>query len=122
MRETAPGVMAWVYRLWNARASREHGALVSGIPDDLLPLLKEIGETHLEALCANARAWADGRSHYNVDIQGAPYTQLPTSQYRVWCLEMLQKRYNALDSDARSKVAELLEGQGGLEPLLRVPN
>ena len=121
MRETAPGVMAWVYRLWNARASREAGDLVSGIPDDLLPLLKEIGETHLEALCANAEAFAEGRERYDVEVQGTPYTGLPVSRYRVWCLEMLQKRYRALAENARTSLETLLDEQGCLEPLLRFP-
>ncbi len=119
MRETAPGVMAWVYRVWNARASREHGDLVTDIPADLLPLLKEIGETHLEALCANAEAFAEGRERYDVDIQGAPYTGLPVSHYRVWCLEILQKRFKALDDNACSRLSRVLEEQGCLEPLLR---
>ncbi len=122
MRETAPGVMAWVYRVWNARASREHGELVSGIPDDLLPLLKEIGETHLEALCANAEAFAKGQERYEVDIQGTPYTDLPVSHYRVWCLEMLQKRYKALGENAHSGLSKVLEEQGCVEPLLRLPD
>ena len=122
MRETAPGVMAWVYRVWNARASREHGDLVSGIPGDLLPLLKEIGETHLQALCANAAAFADGKDRYDVDIQGTPYTGLPVSQYRVWCLEMLRKRYAALGENTRSDLSKVLEEQGCLEPLLRIPD
>lgn len=30
MRETAPGVMAWVYRLWNARASRAADRPIAG--------------------------------------------------------------------------------------------
>jgi glutathione S-transferase len=120
MRETAPGVIAWVYRVWNARASRDHGQLVSGVPDDLLPLIKEIGETHLEALCANVKAWSRGESHYDVKVQGAPYTGLQTSQYRVWCLEMLQKRFKALDDASRETVSRLLDARGALEPLLRL--
>lgn len=120
MRETAPAVMEWVYRLWNTKASRVEGDLVAGIPDDLLPLLREIGETHLEALCANAGAWAAGQKHYDATIQGVHYSDLPTSQYRVWCLEKLQQHFAALAGVAHKQTAELLEGQGCLEPLLRV--
>ncbi|MBI1239379.1 MAG: glutathione S-transferase family protein [Alphaproteobacteria bacterium] len=117
MRETAPAVSEWVYRLWNARASRVDGPLVAGVPDDLLPLVKEIGETHLQALCANADAWARGDKSYEMVIQGAPYRAVPTSQYRVWCLEKLQERFRAVDDGA---LAALLGGQNALEPLLRI--
>ncbi len=120
MRETAPAVMAWVYRVWNARASRMTGDLPAGIPDDLLPLLKELGETHLEALCANAKAWADGEKRHDAEIQTVHYRDLPTSQYRVWCLEELQRRYRQLDEEAQASVSGLLKSQGCLEPLLRI--
>lgn len=121
MRETAPAVMEWVYRLWNARGSRMKGGLVSGVPDDLLPLLKEIGETHLEALCAEAVAWGGGQKRHDMTIQGAPYRDLQTSQYRVWCLERLQQRYAALGDNARRAVTDLLDSQNCLEPLQRIP-
>jgi glutathione S-transferase len=120
MREEAPAVMEWVYRLWNARGSKVEGQLVSGVPDDLLPLIKEIGETHLENLCANALAWGGGESHFDVTIQGAPYTHVPTSQYRVWCLEELQRRYRELPDPAQGEVKSILEGQGAFGPLMRI--
>ncbi len=122
MRETAPGVMEWVYRMWNAKASKVAGGYVSGVPDDLLPLLKEIGETHLENLCANAQAWGAQQKSFSVTLQGAQYTNVPTSRYRVWCLEKLQERFEELPPPAQDQVMQLLDGQGCLEPLLRVNN
>lgn len=120
MRETAPGVMEWVYRLWNARASRIEGGLASGAPEDLFPLFREIGETHLEALCANAEAWKAGAKRHDAAIQDVVYRNLQTSHYRVWCLEKLQERYRALGEDSRARVDAALKPQGCLEPLLRL--
>lgn len=120
MRETASPVMEWVYRLWNARASKVSGSFVTGVPDDLKPLLVEIAGTHLEALNANAEAWAAGQTYYDVDIQGAPYRKLPTSHYRVWCLEELQRHFNALEGTAKADAEALLGETGCLEPLLRI--
>jgi glutathione S-transferase len=122
MRETAPGVMAWVYRVWNARASRTSGTLVSGIPGDLLPLLRELGETHLEALNANALAWQAGETRHGLTIQGTVYRDIQVSQYRVWCLEVLQTRYRALDDAAREILDPVLQSTGIIEPLLRLPD
>mgnify|MGYP000341698698 CR=1 FL=1 len=120
MRETAPGVMAWVYRLWNARASKLDGEFVSGVPMDLMSLFREIAETHLEALNANALAYARGDKLYNVDIQGAPYQNLQTSQYRVWCLEQLQQRFNEVPDAKKDELSNVLEASGCLEPLMRI--
>ncbi len=120
MRETAPAVMEWVYRVWNARASRTTGQLVTGISDDLGPLLDEIGATHLEALCANATAWAAGQKHYAATIQGTDYTDVPVSQYRVWCLEKLQERFHALPDAAKAETTALLQAHNCLDPLLRI--
>jgi len=122
MRETAPAVMAWVYRLWNAKASNLRGEMLTRIPDDVLPLLSEIGETHLENLCANATAFQAGQSHFAVQIQGAEYTKVPTSRYRVWCLEKLQERFGEFDGGDKADLTELLDRQACLKPLQRISN
>ena len=121
MRENASGVMAWVHRVWNARGSRTSGGLVRGIPDDLLPLLRELAETHLEALNANALAWRAGGARHGMTIQGTAYRGLQTSQYRVWCLEKLQAHYHALDDAARADLDPVLQSSGVIDPLLRLP-
>ena len=57
MRDRAPAVYRWVARVWGTRASEVGGRpLLEGLPDDLGPLLRESGETHLEMLAANAEA------------------------------------------------------------------
>lgn len=122
MRETAPSVMEWVYRLWNTKASQVSGEPISGVPDDLLPLLTEIGETHLENLCANADAWAKSEKSFAVTLQGTRYQNLPTSRYRVWCLEKLQERFEELTPPAQDTLRSLLDKTGCLEPLMRLSN
>src|SRR6056300_1717452 len=119
MRERAPNVMAWVYRVWAAN-TRKGAPLPTEIPEDLQPLLREIGETHLVALNANARAWISGDSYYDVDIQGVPYTRLKTSVYRAWCLEKLQAAYERLESDAKGHLDQLVGTLGMVPELLKV--
>ena len=120
MRETAPAVMAWVYRLWNARASRIAGDALNETPADLSPLLREIAETHLENLCANAAAWGAGGKRYEARIQGAHYRNLPVSRYRVWCLEKLQERLRETPDAARPALEAMLDRHDCLEPLRRI--
>jgi glutathione S-transferase len=120
MRETAPGVYAWVARLWNARASRTRGALVTGVPDDWGPLLDDVGAAYLPFLAANAEAWVRRVRRFDVAVQGVRYRRLRTSRYRVWCLEQLRGHYEALPEDARTAASARLERHGCQGPLWRV--
>ena len=120
MREQAPAVMEWLYRTWNARASRTNGPLVDGLPADLMPLLEEIAQTHLENLCANAKAWAAQEKSFNVSLQGTSYENVPTSRYRVWCLEQLQAQFREADIASGHVLRDVMEKTEALEPLLRI--
>ncbi len=117
MRQRAPAVFAWVGRLWNARASKLTGELVQGIPEDLLPLLREIGETHLTNLLANAAAWCANMDTFEVNIQGTQYTDLPVSRYRRWCLEQLQQQWQQLPEAARAIGREIPDLRGCVDLL-----
>ncbi len=121
MRERAPASYRWSSRMWNARASGlAMRPLADGVPDDLSPLLREIGETHLEALAVNAVAHAQQARHHELPIQGTTYHRVPTSPYRVWCLEQLRARYRELGPADAERVRALLESDGCWEPLWRV--
>ena len=100
----------------DVRISKE--ALEVGVPVDWQPLLSEIGATHLEQLDANARAWKAGRRRFEVETQGVRYRDLPTSQYRVWCLERLRAHFDALPEIHRKEARALLAGSCW-EPLWR---
>lgn len=119
MRARAPAVAEWVARLWNATASRSSGGTLADVPADWAPLLDEIGATHLEQLAANARAWGEEQDHFDAVIQGVRYARLPTSRYRVWCLEQLRAHFLALPLSARERAQSLLARHGCWEPLWR---
>jgi len=121
MRDEAPGVLAWVARLWDARPGNVPGGFVSAgeLPDGWLALVADAGAGYLEHLHANALAWRERRRRFDVTSQGVRYRDLPTVQYRVWCRERLQDHLAALPEAARARVQRTLEGCGALEPLLR---
>ena len=120
MRDRAPAVYAWVAGVWNARATRPGGALLAGVPADWGPLLDDVGAAYLPYLCANAEAWKAKRRRFDVVIQGATYVQVPTSRYRVWCLERLRMHCDGLPVDVRATARALLERHACWEPLWRV--
>jgi len=101
MRRQAPGVYAWVGRMWNARATATAPQLLVDIDPPLSALLAEACETHLVQLRENAIAHARGLRRYDQEIQGCRYTRVPTSRYRVWCLEELRREWQRLDGKAR---------------------
>ena len=121
MRDRAPSVYEWVARTWNARASRIGSReLLGGLPEDLGPLLRESGETHLEMLAANAEAHGAGQSHHDFRVQGVGYERVPTSAYRVWALEQLRRNFRRLPREPRERAEHLLKAHGCWVPLWRV--
>lgn len=117
MRLRAPGVFAWQARLWNARASTTGDELVATLPEDLNPILDDLGAAYLPYLNANAEAWQKGLSRFDPLIQGVQYRAVPVSQYRVWCLEQLQQHARAVPESAQSRVQEILEARNCWSPL-----
>jgi glutathione S-transferase len=122
MRQQAPAVLEWVARLWNTRPDDCTGAWVDGVPDDLGPLLDEIGGHYLPYLCANVDAVAGGKKRFDADIGGVAYRGARYSRYRVWCLQELRTHYQALPEAAQAEACDLLEKHRCWEPLWRHDN
>ena len=76
------------------------GEWLQGIPDDLGPLLDDIGDAYLPYLCANVDAVAAGNSRFDVEVGGVAYRRARYSRYRVWCLRELRSHYLALPGQA----------------------
>ncbi|MEH6593048.1 MAG: glutathione S-transferase C-terminal domain-containing protein, partial [Halioglobus sp.] len=119
IRQEAPAVLEWVARLWNTRMSDCTGDWAQGIPNDLAPLLDDIGSTYLPYLCANVDAVAAGKTRFDVDVGGVAYQGARYSHYRVWCLQVLRSHYLALPTPAQEAAKTLLERHACWEPLWR---
>jgi glutathione S-transferase len=120
MRETAPHVMEWIMRVWNARASQMTPTLPDSLPEDVWPLIEEIGKTHLPALNANAEAMKAKQKTHSVTLEGYPYEKLPTSEYRLWCLSELHRHYHALASQNKRSVDQVLQATGAKAAFLQL--
>ncbi|MEP4486747.1 MAG: glutathione S-transferase family protein [Halioglobus sp.] len=119
VRQRAPAVLEWVARLWNTRLSDCDGTLVSGIPEDIGPILDEIGKAYLPYLCANVTAVSAGEKRFDADIDGVPYRGARYSRYRVWCLQELRSHFQSLGVDEQSAAKDLLQRHHCWEPLWR---
>lgn len=120
MRERAPGVLEWQARLWNARGSADANAAWEMEPSGVEALLADVATAYLPYLNDNARAWQAGQTHFDPQIEGVQYEAVPVSQYRVWCLEQLQRRVKALPFEARADAEAMLERYGCLAPLFEI--
>lgn len=122
MRDAAPAVYEWLGRMWNARASRVNGPLVASdhVPDDWLPVLKDMASCYLPYLNANARAHLAGDKMLRVTIEGTAY-HLPVHRYRVACLENLQAAWKSLPEPVGARTRALLESTGIWSELWQVP-
>ncbi|MFM8375263.1 MAG: glutathione S-transferase C-terminal domain-containing protein, partial [Phenylobacterium sp.] len=108
LRETAPAVLAWTARLWNARPEAiAESPLPDAAPPDLDPLLRLAARDHLAELSANARAAAAGLRVARFR-RGDTGWSLPVSPYRVQCLSDLQSAFAALSPDDRAEGLERL--------------
>lgn len=108
MRNDWPAIAEYVARVWNAGATAGDVSLVSEVPADAEPMLREIAETHLVQLRENTLAYGRGDSLFEMTVQGCRYKKLPVSQYRVYCLERLREEFDALDTASQEKVKALL--------------
>lgn len=112
MRQRAPRVYTWVARMWEARVQPPSAELLAEVDAPLAALLREACETHLVQLRENARAHAEGATHFAQEVQGCRYQRLPVSRYRVWCLEQLRHHWRALDGATRTALRTHLPEPG----------
>jgi glutathione S-transferase len=102
MRQRAPRAYTWVARMWEGRPQPHTAEILSEVDAPLAAPLREACETHLVQLRENARAHANGASHFAQEVQGCRYERLPVSRYRVWCLEELRRHWQALDGTTQT--------------------
>ena len=119
LRQEAPGVLEWVARLWNTRPEHMRGEWPSSLPEDINPLLEDLGKGYLPYLCANAEAVRVGKKRFDVDVDGIHYRRARYSRYRVWCLSELRARFAHMAAPEQEAIQALLETSGCWEPLWR---
>ena len=117
LRQTAPAVLEWVARLWNTTQEDLQGDWLATLPDDIKPLLRDIGAGYLPYLTANAEAVRDGRQRFDIQIDGIEFKNARYSRYRVWCLNELRERWLGLTDEAKKTTQDLLAGQGAWDAM-----
>ena len=102
MRARAPSVFEWVARMWNAKALDSGPQFIAEADDALTALLVEACDTNLVQHKYNEQAFAAEAARYEMRVQDTDYKRIPTSRYRLWCLENLRREWAALDDEAQT--------------------
>lgn len=111
LKQGAPHVVAWVERMLDPKAEGGFESWAE-LQDGLEPFLAhQVGRLFLPWSDANARALADGREEFQVDLGGRSWDQKP-QKYHARSLEALRRRYAAVED--RAALDEILERTGCL--------
>ncbi|MEC7512602.1 MAG: glutathione binding-like protein [Pseudomonadota bacterium] len=120
MRARAPHTYAWLARLWNAKAqalgAKQHWVFPKG--RHWTPLLDRIANDYLPYLKANAEAFRDGERRFDFVGKNHSFRRTKTTFYRVWCLEILQRHYRALNARDKAHVDGLFAPVGRISKIL----
>lgn len=111
MRERAPKVYEWVARMWTVKPKGDEPSLINSVDQGLGAFLDEICETHLEQHRQNAAAVSAGQDRFEMKIQDCTYSDVPSSRYRVWCLENLRAAWQDLSSEDAARLKNVLNSE-----------
>ena len=112
--EVSPRIVAWVDQLEDqsgiepADGDWNHPG---DLPDTLRGILEEVGRVYVPALLTNARALQAEEKTWETEIDGALWTQ-QTFPYQAKCLRWVNEQYQALNSNDRARVDNILDGTG----------
>ncbi|HYL58524.1 MAG TPA: glutathione S-transferase family protein [Candidatus Acidoferrales bacterium] len=92
---TSPNVLAWIHRMLWPRAEGDFEPW-SKLAPTLTPLLEgQVGRLFMPWTVANAKALADGKEEFSVELGGRTWTQKP-QKYHAKSLSVLRAKYAAL--------------------------
>lgn len=119
MRMQAPNTYEWLARLWNAKTSKlgNNPTWIWPEGDYWNPLLDRIANDYLPYLQQNANAYLNNKKRFNYCGKNIDFPKTKTTNYRVWCYEVLQKEFQNLKQNDKDRVESLFQHVGGLHAL-----
>ena len=119
MRMHAPNTYEWLARLWNAKTSKlgTEPEWIWPESDYWSPLLDRIANDYLPYLTQNANAYLENQKRFNFTGKNIEFPKTKTTDYRVWCYEVLQESFHKLSDFDKGRVEKLFKDVGGLGAL-----
>lgn len=112
--QLSPRTVAWVGTMEDQSGlepQEEDWSKLEELPPSLKGILGEIGRVYAPALIANAKALAAGEKKWQAQIDGGSWSQ-QSFPYQRKCLLWIIEQYQALSTDDRRRVDQLLAGTG----------
>lgn len=112
--EVSPRTVAWVSTMEDPTGlapEAQDWLSPAQQPGALRALLEEVGRVYAPTLLANARAIEAGEATWEIEIDGARWTQ-QTFPYQGKCLRWINEQYRALSSAQRDCVDQVWAGTG----------
>lgn len=116
MRRHGPNTYEWLARLWNTKPSKLPATPAWFWPEGAHwgPLLNRIVNDYLPYLHQNAMAFKQKQKSFEFRGATLQFHGTKTTNYRVWCREVLQLEYNALGDSDRLRLNDLFSPHGDL--------
>ena len=123
MRMQAPNTYEWLARLWNAKPHKlpTNQTWVEPTADYWQALLNRLANDYLPYLKQNAQAYSNSAKRFDYHGKTISFPKTKTTHYRVWCYEVLQKRYSALTTEEKSKIDQWFSQVGGIKAFREDP-
>jgi len=119
VRRRAPNTYEWLARLWNAKPSKLPASSTWTWPeaDYWGPILERLAKDYLPYLHQNAVAFSKGEKRFNHSGKTFQFNGTKTTNYRVYCREILQQEFDKLTDSDQTRLTDLFAPHGGLEAL-----
>lgn len=119
MRRQAPNTYEWLARLWNAKPHKlaKEQQWIFPQDDHWQPLLDRIANDYLPYLHQNALAFKQQKKRFNFSGKHFIFNNTQTTNYRVYCREVLQQEFDALNESDQERIHALFKPHGGLDSL-----
>ncbi|BFM17580.1 glutathione S-transferase family protein [Maricurvus nonylphenolicus] len=119
VRRHGPNTYEWLARLWNAKASKlgEQQTWAWPEADYWKPILERIAQDYLPYLHENALAFTNNQKRFNHAGKTFRFNNTKTTDYRVYCREILQQEFADLSEGDKARINTLFEPVGGLDAL-----
>lgn len=119
VRRLGPNTYEWLARLWNAKPHKLPAEQTWIWPQAECwePLLERIARDYLPYLQQNALAFSQRQERFNHQGKTFRFDNTKTTNYRVYCREVLQQEFNKLGESDQQRINDLFAPHGGLDAL-----
>jgi hypothetical protein len=119
VRRNGPNTYEWLARLWNAKPYKLQAeqSWVWPKADYWGPILERLSQDYLPYLHQNSIAFRAGKKRFDHSGKTFQFNNTKTTNYRVYCREVLQQEFNKLTDTDKTRLNDLFSPHCDLDAL-----